>query len=106
MDEEYPNYQKLLDGISTDPTPVTLPELPSLATIPTASGLKRSRTLPMKGAGELEDTGACGSGTHPEANVSGSADPTLPPPQGSAGQADAEAPPELDRTDVVTAFVA
>ena len=56
VDKEFQDYQKLLDNIATDPTPVTLPDLPSLATTPTASGLKRSRTLPLKGAEEFEDT--------------------------------------------------
>ena len=93
VDEEFPDYQKLLDDMATDPTPVTLRELPSLATTPTSSRLKRSRTLPTEGEGEFEDTGASGSGTHPAADASGSADPTLPPPQGLAGQEDAEVPP-------------
>jgi hypothetical protein len=60
----------------------------------------------MESVGEFENTCAFGSGTHPEANASGPADPTLPPPPASAGQADAEAPPDLDMTDVVTGFVA
>ena len=29
MDEEFQDYQKLLDDMATDPTPVTLPDLPS-----------------------------------------------------------------------------
>jgi len=37
MDEEFPDYQKLLDDMATDTTPVTLSELPSLAGTPTAS---------------------------------------------------------------------
>ncbi len=56
MDVEFPDYQKLLEEMATDPTPVTLPDLPSLATTPTASGLKRARALPMEGEGEIEDT--------------------------------------------------
>ncbi len=56
MDEEFPDYQKLCDHMATDPTPVTLHDLPSLAATPTDSGLKRSRTLPTEGEGEFEDT--------------------------------------------------
>ena len=54
----------------------------------------------------MEDTGASGSGTHHAANASGPADPILPPLQGSTGQDDDDVPPELDRSNVVTAFVA
>ena len=56
LDEEFSDYQKLLDDMATDPTPVTLPELPSLAATPTASGLKRAWTLPTEGEGEFENT--------------------------------------------------
>jgi hypothetical protein len=35
--EEFPDYQKLLDDMAKDPSPVTLPELLSLAATPTAS---------------------------------------------------------------------
>jgi hypothetical protein len=105
IDEEFPDYQKLLDDMATDPTPVTLPELPSLAANPTVSGLKRSRTLPTEGGEEFEDTGSSGSGTHPEAKALGSADPLRPPSHGLAGQEDAEIYPELDRASVVTVFI-
>jgi hypothetical protein len=37
MDEELPDYQKLLDDMATGPTPVTMPDLPSLAATSTAS---------------------------------------------------------------------
>jgi hypothetical protein len=105
MEEEFPDYQKLLDDMATDLTPVTLPELPSLTTTPTASGQKRSRTLPAGGGGEFEDTRASSSGTNHPVNASGSADPILSPPQGIAGQEDAEVPPEMIRANTVTAFV-
>jgi len=105
MDEELPDYQKLLDDMATGPTPVTMPDLPSLAATSTASWLKRARTLSTEGEGEFEDTGASGSGTHSAANSSGSTDPILPPPQGPTGQEDDEVPPELDRANVVTAFL-
>ena len=93
LDEEFPDYLKLLDDMATDPTPVTLPDLPLLATSPTASRMKRSRTLPANGEGGFEDIRAFGSGTHPGANVSGSADPNLPPPRGPTGNENAEVPP-------------
>ncbi len=105
LDEEFHDYQKLLVDMATDPTPVTLLDLPTLATNPTASGLKRSRTLLHKGEGEFEDTRASSSGTHHAAEASGSIDPILPPPQGSTGQEADVVPPELDRATVVTAFI-
>jgi len=105
MDEEFSNYQKPLDAMATVPTPVTMPDLPSLATTPFDSGLKRSRALPTEGEGEFEDTRASGSGTHHEANASGPADPTLPPPQGPTGQEHDVVPPEVYRTNVVAAFM-
>ena len=37
LDEEFPDYQKLLEDMATCPTLVTLQELPSMAIIPTAS---------------------------------------------------------------------
>jgi len=37
LDEVFPDYQKLLDDMGTDPTLVTLPEIPSLTATPTAS---------------------------------------------------------------------
>jgi len=81
-DEEFPDYNKLLEDMATDPTLVTLPDLPSLAATPFASRQKRSRALPTEGEGEFKDTCASGSGSHHPANASGSADPLLPPPQG------------------------
>jgi hypothetical protein len=56
VDEEFPDCHKLLDDMATDPTPVTLPDLPSLAATPSASRLKRSLTLPTEDEGEFEDT--------------------------------------------------
>ena len=54
----------------------------------------------------MEDTEAFGSGTYPgAADRANPANPTLPPPQGSTGQADAKVPQELDRADEVTAFI-
>jgi hypothetical protein len=91
--------------MATDPTLVTLLDLTSLTFTTTDLGLKRSRTLRSKGEGEFEDTRAFGSGSHPAANASGSADPILPPPQGPTGQEDDELPPDLERVDVVTAFM-
>jgi hypothetical protein len=92
--------------MATDPTLVTLPDLLSLATTPSASGQKRSRALPTEGEGEFENTRAFGSGIHHSANASGSEDSILPPPEGPTGQEDGDIPPELDRANVVTAFVA
>ena len=37
LDEEFQDYQKILDDMATDPTPVTLPDLPSLGATPNAS---------------------------------------------------------------------
>ena len=78
LDEEFPNYQKLLDGMATDPILVTLHDLPSLAATPSASRLKRSRALPAEGEGGMEDTGASGSGTHHGPNSPNSAPITWP----------------------------
>jgi hypothetical protein len=91
--------------MGTDPTPVTLPEIPSLAVTPTASGQKRSRTLPAGGEGDLEDTGASGSGTHQTVITGGSVDPTLPPPRGLGELDDAEITPKMVRANAVTAFI-
>jgi hypothetical protein len=38
MDEEFPEYQKLLEDMASDPTHVTLAGLPSRAAAPFASG--------------------------------------------------------------------
>jgi hypothetical protein len=105
LDEEFPDYLKLLDDMVTDPSPVTLPELSSLTTTSTAVGQKRSRTLLAGGEGEFEDTRASGSGTHHQVNASGSADTILPPSHGPTGQEDAEVPPEMIRANAVTAFI-
>jgi hypothetical protein len=91
--------------MATDPTPVILPDLPTLAANPIASGLKRFRTLPHKGEGEFKDTRAFGSGTHTAAEASGSTDPILPLSLGSTGQETDVVPPEQDRATVVTAFI-
>jgi hypothetical protein len=80
MDEEFPDYHKLLDDMATDPTLITLLDPPTLAATPSASGQKRSRVLPTEGEGELEDIRASGSGILHPANASGPADSMLPPP--------------------------
>jgi len=72
-----------------------------LAATPSASRRKRSRALPTKGEGKFEDARTLGSGTQPVANAAGPADP----PQGPTGQEDDEVTPELDRANVITAFV-
>jgi hypothetical protein len=79
MDEELPDYHKLLEDMATYPTPVTLAGLPSLTTAPSTSCQKHSRGIPTAGEGEIEDTGASSSGSHHAANASGAPDPTLPP---------------------------
>jgi hypothetical protein len=56
MDEEFPDYQKLLGDMATDPTHVTMHDLPSLTATPSASGLQRSRALLAEGEGGMEDT--------------------------------------------------
>ena len=43
---------------------------------------------------------------HQAVNASGPSDPIPPPPQGPTRQEDNDAPPELDRANVVAAFVA
>ena len=79
LEEEFPDYQKLLDDMAVDPTAVTLTCLPSLAAVPSVSRQKRYRTIPTEGAGEIEDTGACGIGDLKTANASDAPDPTLLP---------------------------
>jgi hypothetical protein len=106
LDEEFPDYQKLLDDMATDPTPFTLPGLPTLAATPSASGQKRSRAFPTEDEGEFEYTRASGSGIHHSVNASSSADPILPPPQGPMGQEDGDIPRELDRANLVKVFAA
>jgi len=79
LDEEFPDYQKLLEDMAIDPTPVTMAGVPSLAAAPFALGQKRFRGIPTAREGEIEDTGASSSGSHHAANASGAPDPTLPP---------------------------
>jgi hypothetical protein len=74
IDEEFPDYQKLLDNMATDPTPVTL------AAAPSASGQKRSRANPAEGEGDNEDIGVYGIGNHQTTDATGTADPALLPP--------------------------
>ncbi len=67
LDEEFQDYQTLLDGMEVDPTPITLPCLPLLGHIPSAFGQnKRVKTSPEPtGEKETWDTPASGSGTIP-----------------------------------------
>ena len=50
MDEEFPEYQKLLDDMATDPTLVTLPGFSSLAAPPLRL---RPETLPGSSNGGM-----------------------------------------------------
>ena len=77
MDEEFPDYHKLLDDMATEATLVTLRYLLALAATLSASCLKHSRALPTEGEGEFEKTGASGSGIHRTANTLGPAYPSL-----------------------------
>jgi hypothetical protein len=106
MEEEFPDYQKLLDVMAADPSPIALTCLPSLAAAPSASGQKRSRVIPTEGEGVVEDTCAYGNGDLQAANASGAADPALLPTHGPTRQGDDDIPPEMARANAVTAFVA
>ena len=106
MEEEFSDYQKLLDGMASDPTHVTLTCLPSFATAPSVSSQKRSRVNQTEGEEKIEDKGAFGSGGHQEANASSAADPALLPLHGLTGQRDDEIPPDVARANAVTAFLA
>jgi len=92
--------------MATDPNPITLTCLPSLAAAPSSSGQKRSRGIPTEGEGKIEDTGASGNGGLQEANASGAADPTLLPTQGPIEQGDDDISPDMAHANTVTAFVA
>jgi hypothetical protein len=72
MDEEFLDYQALLDGMEIDPTPITLPCLRLLGRTPDASGQnKRAMTSNNNGDEETRDTVASGSGTHPAETIGG-----------------------------------
>jgi hypothetical protein len=63
IDEVFPDYQKLLDNVEVEPTPLTLPRLLTLGPVPTSSGQKRAGNgLDPDDTG---DTGASGNGTNP-----------------------------------------
>jgi len=67
LDEEFHDYQTLLDGMEVDPTPITLPCLPLLGPTPSAYGQnKRVKISPEHtGEDETRDTTASGSSTIP-----------------------------------------
>jgi hypothetical protein len=67
LDEEFPEFQKLLDAMEEEVPPITLPILSPLgpvqtAPLPTSLGQKRSVALERA---DMEDTGASGSGGPP-----------------------------------------
>jgi len=72
MDEEFKDYQNLLDGMEVDPTPTILPCLPLLGPTHVVSGQnKRAGTFDNNGEEETWDTVASGSGTHPAGTTGG-----------------------------------
>ena len=105
-EEEFPDYQKLMDAMAVDPTLFTLPCLLSLAVVPSTSGQKRPRVIPTDGEGDIEHTRAYSSDMHPATEDTGAAVAALLPPQGHTGQEELELSPDLVRANAVTVFVA
>jgi hypothetical protein len=106
LDEEFPDYQELMDDMAVDMIPVKLPCLPSMAAAPSASGQKRSSANPADGERDTKDTGASDNGIHHAAGVRGAADAALLLLSGPTGQEDLELSPDLVRANAVKAFVA
>jgi hypothetical protein len=80
LDEEFQDYQTLLNGMEIDPTPITLPCLPLLGPAPSTSGQnKRIMTSPeISGEEETRDTAASSSGTIPPGAAPGTVTPLMP----------------------------
>jgi hypothetical protein len=107
LDEEFPEFQKLLDDLEEEVPPITLPCLSPLTPLRPATHLASSGQK-RRAEGEhadLADTGASSSGTHPAKQLA---------PITGVNSIQVEAPePEnvegvepLTREEAVTAFVA
>jgi len=103
MDEEFPNYEKLLYDMTVDPTHVTLAYLPSMADAPSSSGQKCSRVIPTDGEGDIEDRGSSSTGGRLASDASGIG---LASTTGLHGTGRRRIPPNLAHANAVTAFVA
>lgn len=65
LDEEFQDYQALLDNAEVEPMPLTLPDLPPPRPAPSVSGQKRGNT--SREGDETEDTGTSTGGVQPVA---------------------------------------
>ncbi len=107
MDEEFPEFQTLLDAMADEVPPITLPCLPPLpplgpGTHPASSGQKRRAGGEQAG---LPDTGATGSGAHSAKHpvlITGASTSQVEAPE-MENDDDAEPP---TRDEAITAFVA
>ena len=77
LEEEFPEYQTLLDNMQVELSPITLPNIPVLGPSPFASYKNtHSRVnLEGEGEGEVEDTSAYGNGTIPSTRTTGYVQP-------------------------------
>jgi len=94
--------------MEAEPTPFTLPCLPSINPTPFASEqIKRSPvvTLDKTGEGDTEDTGASGNVTHHAARVATSRDAFMPLHQNPTTQALPQQTDELNRATLVITFL-
>jgi hypothetical protein len=107
LDEEFHEYQKLLDSIQVKPTLITLPCLPKSGAAPRTTHDKRLRTTLHKyGEGEAEDTGASDSGTHFATWAEGSMGaPLTQGPNPTRQETHFDQTSRMSRDDTVTTFV-
>jgi hypothetical protein len=109
MDEEFHDYQTLLDGMEVDPTPISLPSLPLLGPTPTASGQNKRNITSMDPPGEEEtwDTSASGSGAVKSGTAPGVATPLMLTETPGVAAGDPANPSEIpSREEAVHTFLA
>jgi hypothetical protein len=107
LDEEFPEFQKLLDVMEEEVPPITLPCLSPLgpiqaAPLPTSSGKKRRAALEQT---DMEDTGASSSGGLPAKQTATDTTGTGIP-KGALARDPAKEDEPLSRSEAITTFVA
>jgi non-ribosomal peptide synthetase component F len=107
IDEDFPEFQTLLDSMEVEATPITMPSLPSLGPSPSLPEQnERSRVnLHDTREGDAEDTCASSTGTHHATRNAGFADMSMhvqpyPTRQGSPAET-----AELILAYAITAFL-
>jgi hypothetical protein len=101
LEEEFPEYQKLLDNMEVEPTPITLLRLPYFGPAPFDSGQNKRAGHNER---EMQDTGASGSGKDPTDVTTGIADESLPPHTAPTRLGTPILAEDISRDDAITTF--